>query len=499
MQIENLKQAALIGTMHTSSVTSDPETVLVECVQQAIQRRVGFIPDTHTGLPNTHVRHDNRPFCHPQVIVVLEMLLDSPHYHLLGEWIERVDECNWRIPPEYLSSLLRRLEKHEEHHEVFRDVAGDYLPWLAEQNTRWGLILNPPVATDHIVYDERWWRVTRRRPLNVDRFETMRSINPQRALEILNEQWPHMEEEVQIEIIFNFSTGYDDEPFLESLLDSESQIVSKFAQSQLVRIPHSRYVQRLMSYATQCLVIEKHATVEVVRIILDFELTDAMRRDGLEDHIERDDERGEIFGMRQQRRYAAHMMLSNLPPSLWCQHFQRDAKSLYHLFINSQWQDTLTQDFVAAAQLHMDIEWIRALVEANIDGDRLGDKLLKLISLLPENEKDIYFLQWWKRSNSYSRRKQIHEYLENRLWSRAFSRGILEVLEKEHGNFARQYLSRQQNEDLRQMIELIVYHIHADEIPYARKIFNSNGMKQFENALSRLRLRQEITAAFKFE
>ncbi|MEL6270253.1 MAG: DUF5691 domain-containing protein [Chloroflexota bacterium] len=499
MHPETLKQAAMVGTLHSPLTTGEPETVLIDFVQHAIQKRAGFVPPMHSEPAPQPVKRDKRAFSHPQVIAVLEMLISTRSHHLLGEWIERVERCNKRVPPEYLSSLMHWLEDRDEYHGTFRAVAGEYVPWLAEQNTRWRPIVNRPVPVNREIYDGVWWERARATPLNPELFEKMRDVDPQRAVDILEEQWDDLEENAQAELIFNFNAGYDDEPFLESLLDGESQLVSKFARDQLKFLPNSRYIERLMTYAAHCLVIERHATVEVVRIKLDYDLTEGMRRDGLEDGIDGDDEAREIFRVRNQRRYAVRSMLSSLPPSLWCAHFNRDAKTLYDLFLNSQWQDTLTQDFAEAAYIHRDPDWIRALVEANIDGDRLGDKLLTLISLLPEEEKDVYFLRWWMRSNSFSRRKQIKEYITDRSWSRTFSRGILEQLSREHRDFTRQYMSRQQNNDLHQMIEVIVFHIHADEIPYAREIFSHDSMKQFTGALSRLQLRQEITAAFKFE
>ncbi|MEL7234819.1 MAG: hypothetical protein AAGK74_10005, partial [Chloroflexota bacterium] len=96
MHPETLKQAAMVGTLHSPLTTGEPETVLIDFVQHAIQKRAGFVPPMHSEPAPQPVKRDKRAFSHPQVIAVLEMLISTRSHHLLGEWIERVERCNKR-------------------------------------------------------------------------------------------------------------------------------------------------------------------------------------------------------------------------------------------------------------------------------------------------------------------------------------------------------------------------------------------------------------------
>lgn len=210
----------------------------------------GGVPGTDWVVPSGHPA-DQSPTVAPEAVQRLKQILEGKFQNILPEWLELLQQCQRRVPEEFLPAVLEFGLQHLPVQRVLsREMIGERGKYLAQLNPNWGYVLG--------VIDEGLWQFGSKTQ-RLQYLRQMRKRDPHKATEMLTEVWANEAPEVRVEFLDTLSNGLNigDEPFLESALEDKDERVQYNAASMLGRLPNSALVARMHARLDPILSLEQ--------------------------------------------------------------------------------------------------------------------------------------------------------------------------------------------------------------------------------------------------
>jgi hypothetical protein len=277
---DELLSAAMLGTAHApnpgrvegplgdllAQVETSPEgKLLLAAAGLRLQQQAGWQPPTARPARAEPCEPDDGPRCSPRALRHLVVMLNNYYQQALPEWLADVGRSGRRIPEEYLPLLLDAGRRLPELQPAIRPLLGNRGVWLAREaqasrgQWEWATLDKA----------ETIWQEGRREE-RLALLKRLRQREPARARELLQGSWRAEVAQDRETFLRTFETGltFDDEPFLETVLDERVRGTGQVAADLLTRLPGSAYAGRMQQRLDQLLelVREKKGYRLVLRV-----------------------------------------------------------------------------------------------------------------------------------------------------------------------------------------------------------------------------------------
>jgi hypothetical protein len=275
----------------------------------------------------------------------LGRMLSGVQRELLPEWLALVESAGREIPAHWLPTALSSLTDAER--QSFPAVLGPGAAWLAGLNPRWSAVRTAPS-------EELWSSGTLQERLN--ELILLRRHDPDRARDWLTQSWPSETPEGRETLIPALWTRLSaaDEDFLEQALDDRRKEVRTVAADCLSRLPASAHARRNEQRLTALVT----AASGKRRLTLAIELPQALDRQAQRDGLEVKRPSGMAIG---ERTYWLLQMLCRARPRYWTERLRCEADTFLDALARTEHGEALLPGLAAAAQMHPDPAWVRAL------------------------------------------------------------------------------------------------------------------------------------------
>lgn len=426
---------------------------------------------------------DNLPPVGMQAMYRLTTILSEQSQYLL-EWLSLVQQAGKRIPDMMLPQLLNEGVKRRELQGKIASVIGSRGMWLASLNPHWSYV----VTLNH--YDDVWrYGSSQERAVAL---RSMRANSPEHAREMLSNDWARESPEDRAAFLAALRIGLNisDEPFLEMALDDRRKEVRTTAISLLSEIPESRFIQRMIDRANQCLIFRSNE----LNVMLPAEVNKEMERDGIEKKLPTYQKIGE-------RDWWFRQIISSVPPSHWEQQWQRPIDDLLKLVAINEWSNSIIWGLCKAVEKFPSINIVKGLLQMVVNGEKIEiqSKINIAQSLLrlsyQEYEPIITNLITKYSNNAISMFLQETRLLQNRDWSISLTSklmkfGVTKIQNEAHSQLLWQILSSGSHQaDPQTALQILpTWHPEIMAIPQMEYMIN-NFTAVME---TRYRMRQEI-------
>lgn len=290
---------------------------------------------------------DVMPACTRRAAELLDRILAMTNtpakQQLLDEWLTAALAARQRAPHALLPAML----DYAASYRALRDkiaAAGDArATWLMSLNPRWQVAVGEQEDFAAV------WS-TGSREQRVSALRRLRSIDPPKAIELIQSTWKEDGADERAAFVETLSVGLTsaDEPFLESALDDKSKQVRRAVVDLLARLPTSAYINRMAERAAAMLQFSGGK----VEVTLPAAFDPAWQRDGIEEKAAQG---------TGQKQWWLQQIVAVVPPSHWSTTWKvapADCVSgLPQSFagvVAGAWRD--------ASRRHPDAGWIRALL-----------------------------------------------------------------------------------------------------------------------------------------
>lgn len=352
--------------------------------------------------------------CSPQSAQHLSMILNGQYKEVLPEWLTALGARQRRVPEEYLPALLDAGRMQSALCPLIASVLGKRGVWLAQHNPEWSYVAN---TTDNSAWE------TGNRAARLAFLQKLRTEDPTQARELLSATWqqePPEERAAFIETL-RVNLSLADEPFLESALDDRRKEVRRVAADLLASLPDSALCQRMIERVQPLVTVtKKRSGQERLTVILPEECTKEMGRDGIE---------AKPPPGKGQKAWWLQQMLSLVPPTVWSTESEKTPSELLALTLRNEWQDTLIEGWITAAQRHSQREWIDPLLSLAFSQERYTN-VSQLVATLPHEQKEHLLQQVLQQASPSQLSDPTYVVLPQcrHPWSEVLSRVVLEKL-----------------------------------------------------------------------
>jgi hypothetical protein len=348
----DLLAAALVGTDRRGGGTEQAGALLDAAAARSVYRRAGVRTTPDLPVP------EPAPMEAAAVVsaAAAERLATFVDPHpgadatirnaVLAEWLDLAARSGRRVPPELLPELLELGRRHRELRAPIVAAAGARLTWLAGQQPEWGYVLTTP-DTAGSAADALWLEGTRGQ--RVGYLAAARAVDPERARERLDADWPTLATDERAELLPVLATGLGpgDEEFLERALDDRRREVRANAAELLAALPGSAYRDRMAQRARACL----RRSGDRLLVRPPAECDEAMRRDGV---VARPPTG------TGERAWWLEQVLARTPLATWA---ADDPTALLRSSIEEGWEAVVLRGLARAAAAQRDAAWASALLD----------------------------------------------------------------------------------------------------------------------------------------
>lgn len=277
---------------------------------------------------------------------LLKRILMGEFEALLPEFLQMTAAGGLVAPPETLPSLLGM--SRSELHPLILPVIGRRGRWLAEQNPAWAYALERETQ-------DAWELGTLFE--RAAALERIRASEPGRARQWVQAGWEQDAPEHRAAFIATFEIGLsmEDEPILEACLDDKRKEVREAAKRLLLRLEHSRFVQRIWARAKPLFRLKsKFLGGDKLEVGLPEDLDQQAKRDGIG---------GPALRKKMgEKANALAQMVSNIPPALWSREFGKPPEKLISVAVDCEWKEPVLLGWQLAAQRTRDRDWAEGIV-----------------------------------------------------------------------------------------------------------------------------------------
>lgn len=384
-------QSATLGTAHPNYAHTGGDDGRRErdILQQAASthwRKIGgyipFITETPREAPPPR---DPRAYISERSQQHFLMMMNGLHADVLPEFLQLVTQHEKHIPQELMQYLWHHTVDKDGHPFFFNNRFTDdpfivtrlIDDWLLNRlaryrcrNWRWYDVQNAAYIWQHGTHDDR-----------IALFYYLRWNDADLARELVRTTWQQEGEMRRYLLDWYDNVGTADEPFLECVLDEQDAKERQQAARLLSQLKTSQFVERMIARleAAVTLVPGKQLNVQPTRVY-----TEDMLRDGLSRHRPHEDKR------LTDERWWLLQILEHIAPSLLCERWQIDHKTLLHAARNSGHWQLFIRAWRTATIRTSDRPMARAML--NIVDDIPNDDIKRMAALLPNTEREAYLL-----------------------------------------------------------------------------------------------------------
>ena len=287
---------------------------------------------------------------------MLRLIAERQDHFLMRDVLTAMQARGWRLPPELLPHMLTLAEKNSFLRPYIIGVLDRPGRWLAGHNPAWGFALFPVLSWADL--HQRWLEapLPKRRAM----LTWFRTADPPTSLALIKSVWKQEKDSVRQNLISCLSQNLTmvDEPFLEMALNDRHHAVRRKARELLSRLPESRYMGRIAAYTDQFLKWTPYKKKETLEIKMPRQFSASQIRDGLTNQMARS--RSDFVGRR-----LSHMVTAT-PLDKWTTDVVSDIEGFLKLLPNSNWNRTLTQALINAAERQKRTDWLLALMRHTI-------------------------------------------------------------------------------------------------------------------------------------
>lgn len=362
---QQLIQSALLGTERHPldaktttalkglgiALSGEPPEMLARAMAAMGQLRKAKIP-THPypGPLPPEAPPDEWPEISTLAAQHLLALLEGKHAPALQEFVDLLREKRRRIPATLLPRILES-KTLKSTWPLLQPFIGNTGRWLLQQNPDWQQWALFPFAEGEEELETLWATANRSQRLQL--LHQLRSENPHKAKELVEQAWQNAEWTDRLAFLEAFEQGLGphDEAFLDACLDDQRAEVRHKAAELLVLLPSSALSQRMCRRAVNGLRYDGRLTLSIP----DEPDADAVR-DGIRLIAP------EWWGGRKAAWLG--QVVSRVPPTLWQQHFGLAMDDVLMLFLNSDWAETLVKAIAEATLRFKTSLWAEALLLA---------------------------------------------------------------------------------------------------------------------------------------
>ena len=451
--LEQLSATALMGTAraHPQSPTHPSgdntpiieEKLLKQVANVSLQHQVATLAPKIKNPELGHTGHTqdstDLPYCSPQAVRRLRLMLEGKHTELLAEYLKLIQANKQRIPEIYAPNLLYRAHRQSALRPLIIPTFGSIAVKLAKSNPQWAFASleldnwsnsekngsqphgpNSKWNSAHWNSLKDYWnseRSTNRRHL----LSQLRSKAPDVALNLLESTWsketPSSKTWYLRSMLENLSMA--DEPFLETALDDRQHTVRKKAAETLTHLPESRLCQRMTKSAGD--IIRKGGNSAESGLELHYPTVNtAMIRDGIPQRWDKDTEKAKLSQMTE--------MISSIPLTHWEVKLElTPAEIVEHTRHSGDYTDALIRGFSVASFRQANQTWAKALLEGmppSLHTTKLVNYLspedfLKVLDkwedkelLLDKSNPKLKLLQRWNQKWSVALTQSVLEHIK---------------------------------------------------------------------------------------
>ncbi len=396
-------QQEISNTELVPNTSITEESLLKKVASVSLQHQVASLAlkSNQTTTPDSTKQTDEAPYCSPQAIRRLGLMLEGKHTDLTAEFLKLVHASNQRIPEVYAPNLLYRAHRQASLRGLVIPAFGSVAIKLAQSNPQWAFASLELNNWDGL---KDYWKSERsanRRHL----LSQLRGKAPAIALDLLESTWsketPSAKSWYLRSMLENLSMA--DEPFLEAALDDRQHTVRKKAAEILTHLPDSRLCKRMIDSAGKLLKLTDNleAGIEVEYP----PINTAMIRDGVPQRWDKDTDKAKKSQIGE--------MISSIPLDHWEQEFALAPDDIVKAITHSgDWYDALVRGFATATFRQANAVWAKALLEGmppNLHINKLvnylstADFIALLDSredkdlLLDKNNPKLKLLQRWSK------------------------------------------------------------------------------------------------------
>ena len=419
-RLRALAATATIGADRFGGDATVVDTLLTEAATCGLRARAGWRPRVHAGSLEP-CPPDERPIAPAPAIARLHMLLAERDAGLIEEWATLAVSHAMRVDGATAPLLLDWWARQARRSPAVFAALGRLGEWLASLNPDWD---NRAGATEIPADADTLWQ-TGTSAERLALLTSVRRLDPPRGLALVASTWQDdaaAERQRFIEVLLEHAS-IADEPFLEAALDDRSKIVRRHIAAVLVRVPESRWRQRMSAAARQFISVEtrglvRKRTVIVLRPPESFD--PSWERDGIEQQPPK--------GVGQ-RAWWLRQILAGADLAIWTDRTGLTPAAVLEALQADDFATDAVYALVAAARLARDPDWSAALArhllrQSPVQIDAIG----ALLEPLTDADAERLALEIAATDSLGTIERWVALAAINHPWSFVFSRDVMTML-----------------------------------------------------------------------
>ncbi|MBE9010822.1 hypothetical protein IQ250_11455 [Pseudanabaenaceae cyanobacterium LEGE 13415] len=444
----------------------------------SLYQQAGQQPQKGETVPFPTCDLNDQPRCSPRAASFLEQILQSgsnPAQHL-SEWLELATQKEQRVPEQFLPRLL---SIHRQQKVL--PVLGVRGRWLAAQNPTWNSAIDTLTDID--------WETSTDK-VRLVYLRQLRPVQPDQARELLQSTWKEESAEMRTQFleILHSELSVADEPFLEEQLSDRSKPVRRKVADLLVRLPDSRYCDRMIQRLA--LLIQP----KTIEITVPASCDSSMQRDGIEPKPPSNKHYG-------NKAWWLLQLVAATPLTFWQAHLGLDnISTIIERLRTSEWYAALQEGWQQAAKIQNNAEWARALLSSPKYVETAN--LRSLLAVLQPEQRDQWLCQLFEKTSLGIKDHDVFDAIEelgrfDSYWSEELVQHILQSVSTHIAEFRNYW-------ELERLLKVCALRIPRSII--AREIIDLESLIKDElpnhvqeavkSAIALLRFRQDLIQSF---
>lgn len=407
---------------------ADKEIQFLHIASAAFNYRKCGTEPLNKSLQFTKAEAEERAYCSPLAHQLLGDIIAVENFPLLKLWVELCFRNNWVVKPEWVPVLLDLALMYKQIQSLLVAVTGKRGEWLKGFNEAW--------KAEEPLTDEELWQ-TGTLEQRKDFLRKLRSTEPAKARELLQQAWTAENAATKVELLKPFTVNISDEDvtWLESLLKDKSQKVKDEAVRLLKLCPGSAIVQKYWEVIKGTIQIKKERGLLGIGWKTVLEIGEVGNPD--ESIFKSGIEKVASEKNVSDSDFILYQLIGAVPPTLFGEHYGLDKQEILDVFEKSKKGKSFVSAFGLAAVNFKDADWLRAVITKS--GNQFYPQAFEL---LPKDEVEKYALQFLgKAENAHIALDNLSKYFKGE-WSINLTREIFRFTSKNQYSYTRQFYNQ---------------------------------------------------------
>ena len=362
--MKNLVSEALLGSTKLAASGNKPKDILNKAARLSLQEELGSLAERAEPIEINQFA-DKEP-CPEGLAQSLAAILDGRYGELLSEVFEIIITNNWRVPSQFLPSVLEKGLKFHNLRPLILQAISETGEYLATQNPEWTYASARVNSWEGLLQEWNETSIHRRQGI----LAQTRYQNSDLGRELVESKWEaeSLSSAIWIINIFGKNLLSSDEAFLERALDSRNATVRRKSAEYLAKLPASALSLRMFEAMKEIVVYNDNSLDIEINLPLNF--SPEIVRDGLMKRMWTDPlkvENAQIVDI------LGAVNLENLE-----EHWQLSPSEIIAIASKHKHSVGLLKGFSVAAERQENIQWAKLLLRQ----DNIGLASTRLLHIL---------------------------------------------------------------------------------------------------------------------